>query len=70
MILDNKTIKKIKNEIDTQACIKLIDIELKRREMERKVNAYDNMSEEELEEEKQKLINQLKAELREELEEE
>ena len=66
----NKALKKIKNEIDTQACIKLIDIELKRREMERKVNAYDNMSEEELEEEKQKLINQLKAELREELEEE
>lgn len=70
MILDNKTIKKIKNEIDTQACIKLIDIELKRREMERKVNQFDNMSDEQLEEEKQKLIAELKAELREELDEE
>lgn len=59
MILDNKTIKKIKNEIDTQACIKLIDIELKRREIERTQNIYENMSDEELENEKQRLIKEL-----------
>lgn len=59
MILDNKTIKKIKNEIDTQACIKLIDIELKRREIERTQNIYENMSDEELENEKQRLLKEL-----------
>ena len=69
MILDNKTLKKIKNEIDTQACIKLIDIELKRREMERNVNEFDNLSDEELERRKQELISKLKQELKEESEE-
>lgn len=69
MILDNKTLKKIKNEIDTQACIKLIDIELKRREMERNINEFDNLSDEELERRKQELISKLKQELKEESEE-
>lgn len=69
MVLDNKTLKKIKNEIDTQACIKLIDIELKRREMERNFNEFDNLSDEELEAKKQELISKLKQELKEEGEE-
>ena len=69
LVLDNKTLKKIKNEIDTQACIKLIDIELKRREMERNNNDFEKMSDEELELKKQELIRELKLELREELEE-
>lgn len=58
LVLDNKTLKKIKNEIDTQACIKLIDIELKRREIENK-NDYNKLTDEELEEEKQRLLREL-----------
>lgn len=58
LVLDNKTMKKIKNEIDTQACIKLIDIELKRREIENK-NDYEKLTDEELEREKIRLLKEL-----------
>ena len=58
--LKNKTIKKIQNDIDTQACIKLIDLELKRREIERENNPYDNLSDKELEQEKKRLFKELK----------
>ena len=58
LVLDNKTLKKIKNEIDTQACIKLIDIELKRREIDNK-NDYQKLTDEELEAEKQRLLQEL-----------
>lgn len=58
LVLDNKTMKKIKNEIDTQACIKLIDIELKRREIDNK-NDYQKLTDEELEAEKQRLLQEL-----------
>lgn len=58
-ILSDRTIKKIANDIDTQACIKLIDIELKRRELEKNKNIYDDMTDEQLEEEKQRLLKEL-----------
>ena len=63
LVLDNKTLKKIKNEIDTQACIKLIDIELKKRELEREMNPLEQLSDEELEHEKQRIIAELKTQI-------
>lgn len=59
--LENRVVKKIFNEIDTQACIKLIDIELKRREIEK--SEYETMSDEELEKRRQELIEELKNEI-------
>lgn len=60
--LTNKTITKIKNDIDTQACIKLIDIELKRREIERGNDNLEKMTDQELEQEKQRLLRELSIE--------
>lgn len=60
--LTNKTITKIKNDIDTQACIKLIDIELKRREIERENDNLEKMTDQELEQEKQRLLRELSIE--------
>lgn len=60
--LTNKTITKIKNDIDTQACIKLIDIELKRREIERENDNLEKMTDDELEQEKQRLLRELSIE--------
>lgn len=57
-ILSDRTIKKIANDIDTQACIKLIDIELKRRELEAK-NEFEALTDEQLEQEKQRLLKEL-----------
>lgn len=58
-VLSDRTIKKIANDIDTQACIKLIDIELKRRELEKNQDKYENLTDEELEAEKQRLLKEL-----------
>lgn len=58
-ILSDRTIKKIMNDIDTQACIKLIDIELKRRELERNTDPYAELSDEELEQERQRMLAEL-----------
>ena len=58
--MKNKTIKKIQNDIDTQACIKLIDLELKRREIERELNPYEQLNDEELQREKKRLFKELK----------
>lgn len=63
LVLDNKTLKKIKNEIDTQACIKLIDIELKKRELEKELNPLEKLSDEELERRKQNLIAELRKQI-------
>lgn len=60
--LTNKTITRIKNDIDTQACIKLIDIELKRREIERGNDNLEKMTDQELEQEKQRLLRELSIE--------
>lgn len=57
--LDNRTLKKIVNDIDTQACIKLIDLELKRREIERNRDWLEEMTDEELELERIRLIKEL-----------
>lgn len=59
MELTDKTVKKIMNDIDTQASIKLIDIELKRREIEQNRSMYDEMTDEQLEQEKQRLLKEL-----------
>ena len=56
MELVDKTIKKVQNDIDTQACIKLIDIEYKKRELEKPTNEYENMTDEQLRIEKQRLL--------------
>ena len=60
--LDSKTIKRIKNDIDTQACIKLIDIELKRRELEKdeKDEEFEKMTNDELLAEAERIYKQLK----------
>lgn len=58
-ILSDRTIKKILNDIDTQACIKLIDIELKRREIEKDREPYAELNDEELEQERQRLLAEL-----------
>lgn len=58
-ILSDRTIKKIANDIDTQACIKLIDIELKRREFDKNKDYYENLTDEQLEQEKQRLLKEL-----------
>lgn len=60
--LDSKTIKRIKNDIDTQACIKLIDIELKRRELEKdeKEEEFEKMTDDELLAEAERIFKQLK----------
>ena len=60
--LDSKTIKRIKNDIDTQACIKLIDIELKRRELEKdeKDQEFEKMTNDELLAEAERIYKQLK----------
>lgn len=60
MKLVGKTTKKISYDIDTQACIKLIDLELKRRELDRNQDKYSQMSDEELEKEKIRLLKELK----------
>ena len=60
MKITGKVIKKISYDIDTQACIKLIDLELKRREIEKNQNIYEQMSDEELQEEKRRLLLELK----------
>ena len=60
MKLTGKIVKKISYDIDTQACIKLIDLELKRRELEKNQDIYETMSDEELQAEKQRLLQELK----------
>ena len=49
------------NDIDTSACIKLIDLELKRREIERDKEPYADLSDEELEQERQRLLAELQT---------
>ena len=64
MKLASKKTIKTKNEIDTQACVKIIDIETKRREKEAELNktGIEAMSDEELEAEKQRLLKMLESE--------
>lgn len=60
MKLTGKVVKKISYDIDTQACIKLIDIELKQRELDKNQDKYSQMSDEELQAEKIRLLKELK----------
>ena len=60
MKLTGKVVKKISYDIDTQACIKLIDLELKQRELEKNQDIYSQMSDEELQAEKMRLLRELK----------
>lgn len=63
MKLHSKKTIRTKNEIDTSACVKMIDIETKRREKEEsKETDYNSWTDEELEAEKQRLLKQLKEE--------
>ncbi len=58
-ILTGRVVKKTTFDIDTQACIKLIDIEMKRREQEKEFNPYEKLTDEQLEAEKQRLLKEL-----------
>jgi hypothetical protein len=62
MKLTGKVVKKISYDIDTQACIKLIDIELKQRELDKSQDKYSQMSDEELQAEKTRLLKKLHEE--------
>lgn len=62
MKLTGKITKKISYDIDTQACIKLVDLELKQRELDKNQDKYSQMSDEELQAEKIRLLKLLKEE--------
>lgn len=61
MKITSKVVKKISYDIDTQACIKLIDLELKQREMRQNENQFEQMTDKELEKEKIRLLKLLKT---------
>ena len=60
MKITGKVVKKISYDIDTQACIKLIDLELKQRELDKNLDKYSHMSDEELQAEKMRLLRELR----------
>lgn len=60
MKITGKVIKKISYDIDTQACIKLIDLELKQRELDKNLDKYSQMTDEELQAEKMRLLRELR----------
>lgn len=60
MKITGKVVKKISYDIDTQACIKLIDLELKQRELDKNFDKYSQMTDEELQAEKMRLLKELR----------
>ena len=60
MKITGKVVKKISYDIDTQACIKLIDLELKQRELDKNLDKYSQMTDEELQDEKIRLLRELR----------